>query len=63
MVKSGPVPSFRARFMSMKAHAVHERLRAQLLMVRYVASQDNPADALTKGLGSQLTRKQDSCSE
>eukprot|EP00975_Prorocentrum_lima_P029855 6263830-Prorocentrum_lima.AAC.1 len=57
MARSGTDPSFRTRFRSMRAHFVHDLATVHLLSVQYVASQDNPADALTKGLGASTHEK------
>eukprot|EP00975_Prorocentrum_lima_P055121 11555102-Prorocentrum_lima.AAC.1 len=49
--------SSRAKFMSMRAHFVHDLVKGQLLRVHYVASRDNPADALAKGLRATTHKK------
>eukprot|EP00975_Prorocentrum_lima_P033403 7004265-Prorocentrum_lima.AAC.1 len=41
----------------MRAHVVHDLVNANLLNVLYVASQDNAADAVTKGWGATSHRK------
>eukprot|EP00975_Prorocentrum_lima_P065652 12904649-Prorocentrum_lima.AAC.1 len=41
----------------MRAHCVHDRVNASLLTVHYVATQDNAANALAKGLGATSHRK------
>eukprot|EP00975_Prorocentrum_lima_P067337 12914233-Prorocentrum_lima.AAC.1 len=57
MARSGPDSSFRAGFISMRAHVVHDLVKAHLLSVLYVASQEDPADARTKGWELPLTRR------
>eukprot|EP00975_Prorocentrum_lima_P014518 3079513-Prorocentrum_lima.AAC.1 len=57
MVRAGPDSSFRTRFVSRRSNFVHGLIRAEGLTVEYVASDDNAADALTKGLGVALHRK------
>eukprot|EP00975_Prorocentrum_lima_P050896 10663873-Prorocentrum_lima.AAC.1 len=57
MVKSGPDSAFRARLISRRAHFVPDLVNANLLTVRHVATQDNVADVLTKGLGATTHRK------
>eukprot|EP00975_Prorocentrum_lima_P062312 12884971-Prorocentrum_lima.AAC.1 len=40
----------------MRAHFVHDLVNASLLTVQYVATKDNAANALTKGLGATSHR-------
>eukprot|EP00975_Prorocentrum_lima_P016851 3571266-Prorocentrum_lima.AAC.1 len=41
----------------MRAHVIHDMLGANLLNIEYAPSQENPADALTKGLTATVHRK------
>eukprot|EP00975_Prorocentrum_lima_P027207 5718916-Prorocentrum_lima.AAC.1 len=41
----------------MRAHYVHDLVNEPHLCVEYAPSPDNPADALTKGLGSTTHKK------
>eukprot|EP00975_Prorocentrum_lima_P016087 3417729-Prorocentrum_lima.AAC.1 len=53
----GPDSSPWTRFRSTRANSVHDLVKANQLSVQYVASQDNAADALTKGSGATIHRK------
>ena len=57
MVQQGPNAVFKTRFISMRGHFIHDLMGAGLVTVEYVPSQENPADALTKGLSSAVHRK------
>eukprot|EP00975_Prorocentrum_lima_P056891 11937272-Prorocentrum_lima.AAC.1 len=57
MVQSGPDSAFRTRFIPIRAYLVHDLVNAHRLSVQYVASEDNAADALTRGLGATTHRK------
>eukprot|EP00975_Prorocentrum_lima_P014705 3117994-Prorocentrum_lima.AAC.1 len=57
MVKPGPDSALRTRCISMRAHVVHDLVNANLPSVQYVASQDNAAYALTKGLAATTHRE------
>eukprot|EP00975_Prorocentrum_lima_P008223 1757165-Prorocentrum_lima.AAC.1 len=41
----------------MRAHFIHDLIGAHLMTTEYVPSQENPADALTKGLTTAAHRK------
>eukprot|EP00975_Prorocentrum_lima_P033120 6949288-Prorocentrum_lima.AAC.1 len=41
----------------MRAHIVHDLVSAHLICAQHVASQDNAADALTKGSGAYLIQE------
>eukprot|EP00975_Prorocentrum_lima_P036806 7743560-Prorocentrum_lima.AAC.1 len=43
MARSGPNASFRAMFLAMMAHVVHDSIVAKLLTVSYTPSSDSPA--------------------
>ncbi len=57
LARSGPNASFRTRFISMRAHFVYDLILARLITVNYIPSQENPADALTKGLTAVVHRR------
>ncbi len=57
LVQKGPDAAFKTRFISMRGHFIHDMMGAGLVTVEYVPSQENPADALTKGLSSAVHRK------
>ena len=52
LVKSGPEAAFKTRHISMRAHYVHDLVGANVLKVFYVPSEENAADACTKGLAA-----------
>eukprot|EP00975_Prorocentrum_lima_P058656 12301927-Prorocentrum_lima.AAC.1 len=41
----------------MRAHFIHGLIGAKVMTIDYVPSQDNPADALTKGLTAAVHNK------